>query len=476
MQNSKLYSILEYFDKYEQNRLRKFITSPYFNKNEAIIKLFDSLIAHVNAKKPEEIEKEILWEQIYKNAEYDDVLFRKNCSDLLKLVEAFLTQQVFDKDHIGKTNYLFKAISKKKIEKLFNSTTLKSQRHTKNQILRDSDFYLKQYQLEKSYYEITQNNIRRSKKSNVENILSNLDKFFFAEKLRWYTSVLTQQYLISHEYKLLFVDEILEYLETNKFSDTPAVEIYFQIYLTLKEPENESHYYKLKSLLSENGLRFNKDEAKSIYYSAINYCIRKSNIEGKKNFLVELLDIYKDLINKEILIDDVEGLSPWDFKNVITCATSTGEFEWAEKFIKKYGKLIPSQFRENAISFNTAQLFFYQKKYRELISLLQKVEYEDFSYNLNSKLFLLMTYYELDEIEPLYSLLDSFRSYLNRHKDFPKERRELYGNLIKFTKKLTKINYGSKKDIEKIKKEIDNTERVASVKWLKEKIDELEKR
>ena len=58
MHNSKIYSILEHFDKYEQNRLRKYINSPYFNKNQALIQLFEIFIDHINSEKTAELEKE----------------------------------------------------------------------------------------------------------------------------------------------------------------------------------------------------------------------------------------------------------------------------------------------------------------------------------------------------------------------------------------------------------------------------------
>jgi len=86
-----------------------------------------------------------------------------------------------------------------------------------------------------------------------------------------------------------------------------------------------------------------------------------------------------------------------------------------------------------------------------------------------------MTYFETDEIEPLYSLMDSFRAYLNRHKNFPASRRNPYARLIRFTKKLTKIMPGNKKEVQKLKDEIECTEgEISSITWLKEKIAELE--
>lgn len=475
MQNSKLYSILEEFDKYEQNRLRKFLSSPYFNRNEALIRLFDLLVAHINAKIKAPIEKEEVWQKLYGNINYDDVLFRKNCSDLLGLVESYLAQEVYAENPLYQATFLIEAVGRKKMEKLFNSTMKTARRLSDLVPFRSSEYYLSQFQIEKSFYEMSQVELNRSEVSNVETILNNLDSFYFAEKMRWFTSVLTQKFLTSHEYKLLFINEIIDHLKKVELINSPVIAIYFQIYLTIAEAQEEAHYFKLKDLLNVNGLKFPKSEAKNMYYSAINYCIRKRNIEGKTSFLRELLDLYKDLLAKEIIID-ADGLSPWDFKNIVTCGTSIGEFVWTEKFISEYGKLIPLQYRENAISFNQAKLFFFQKRYNEMISLLQTVEYEDFSYNLDSKMFLLMTYFEIDAIEPLFSLLDSFRAYLNRHKDIPSSRRVSYSNLIRFTKQLTKITPGDKKAIEKLKKEIAEAEPkgIASLTWLREKIAELE--
>ena len=108
---------------------------------------------------------------------------------------------------------------------------------------------------------------------------------------------------------------------------------------------------------------------------------------------------------------------------------------------------------------------------------LREVEYEDFSYNLGSKSMLIPTYYELDEIEPLYSLLDSFRTYLSRHKEeMPTLRYNNYINLISFTRKLIKIIPGDKKAVQKFKDEMDKASGIMNEEWLREKIAELEKK
>jgi hypothetical protein len=381
-----------------------------------------------------------------------------------------LAQQVFEENPIYKANFLVEAVGKRRMSKLFKSSMRSARRFSELQPYKNSEFYLSQHILEKNYYEMTQHELNRSAKSNVEKILENLDKFYLSEKVRWYTSILTQQFLVSHEYNLLFIDEIIAYLSKMDFEDTPVIAIYHTVFLTIKEPDKDEHYFKLKLLLEEHGLKFPISEIKPIYYSAINFCIRK--MLNDKKFMNELLLLYKDLLKKEILYIE-DGLSPWDFKNIITVALRLGELEWTEMFIDKYSKFIPEAYRQNAVTFNLAQLYFYQKKYGDLIALLKTVEYEDFSYNLNAKGYLLFTYYEMDEQEPLYSLFESFRTYLNRHKNYPLHRREMYSNLIKYTKKLMGLRVGDKKSLEKLKKDVLETKNLSGKEWLLEKIEEL---
>lgn len=472
MHNSKLYSILEHFDKYEQNRCRKYIQSPYFNKNEALCDLFELLVKHINSSKKNEIPKEKIWKTIAPGQPYNDVRFRKHFSDLLKLIEGFLAQQVYEDNPLHQATYLIEAVGKKKMDKLYNSAMKSARRLSNQQPHQPASYYYYQYEIEKNFYDLTEFETRRADRTNMEEIANNLDSFYLAEKLRIYCAVLTQQYFVSQEYELLFIEEIISHIKKYNYEDIPPISLYYQVYLTTIDNENLDHYYKLKSLLDVHSLKFPKQEALTIYYTAINYCIRKIN-SGNQKFLEELFKVYNDLINKEIIFINDE-LSPWTFKNIAVLALRLGKFEWTEQFIYNYNEKLPETFRENAVTFSLAQLYFYQKKHEKVIQLLQEIEYEDVTYNLDSKAMLLATYYETNELEPLYSLFESFRVFLNRHKSIPEKRRTGYKNLIKYTKRLTKILPGDEKALKKIKEEIETNNLIASVRWLKEKITELE--
>jgi hypothetical protein len=472
MQNSKVYSILQYFDKYQQNSLRKYIVSPYFNKHEVLIQLFEIFIQHINENSESSLEKEGIWANLIPDMAFDDVRFRKLSSDLLKLVESYLAQQVYEENPLHQATYLIEAVGNYNMEKLYKSSMRTARRLSKQQLFKPANYYFYQYQIERNFYDIQNSELRRESITNYEAIISNLDSFFLAEKLRWYSSMLSRLKVVNYEYNLLFIDEIIDHLKKHNYDEIPAVAIYYQIYLTQNDAENESHYFKLKDLIEKHSLLFPINEANEIYSHAINYCISKIN-QGRDMFLIEFLEVNEDLLRKNILIDD--ELSPWKFQNIVVVALRVGKYEWTENFINTYKDKIPEAYRENAVTFNIARLYFFQKKFENVISLLHAVEYEDVSYNLGSKGLLLQAYYEMDEIEPLYSLMDAFRTYLNRHKDIPQKRRKNYFNLISFIKKMSNTIPGDKEAVKKLKTNFEKLDGIAASKsWVLEKIAELE--
>ena len=121
-----------------------------------------------------------------------------------------------------------------------------------------------------------------------------------------------------------------------------------------------------------------------------------------------------------------------------------------------------------------AQLYFYQKRYDKVLEQLRFVEYDDISYNLNSKAMLIATYYELDELDLLDSHLDTFNTFIKRRRDLTEGRKAPYKALIRFTKKMTRLIPKDTKAIDKLRAEIKAHPNIANVAWLLEKIKELE--
>lgn len=120
------------------------------------------------------------------------------------------------------------------------------------------------------------------------------------------------------------------------------------------------------------------------------------------------------------------------------------------------------------------------RDYKGAIRLLQNVVFTDVFYHLGAKLMLLKMYYETEQTEPFYSLIDAFNIYLYRNKGISIYQRKSYLNLIRFTKKLfdLKINppvsQKFKERIVAIEKRIKSNQNIVSLVWLNERMGELE--
>ncbi|MDX1477740.1 MAG: hypothetical protein R3301_08515 [Saprospiraceae bacterium] len=471
IQDTKLFSVLASFNAYEFNRLRRFIGSPYFNRNEQVIALFDAIEPVLRQEHDGPVARDAIWSQIWPDDPYNDLKFRKLCSSLLKQVERFLAQEAFEENTLHRADYLLQAINQKKLEPLYNSSIRTAQRLSDQYYFRPASYYYHQYAYEREIYSLSDLQIERSKVSNVEQIAQHLDTFYLAEKLRYYCDVISRSQIIAHEYDLLFMQEIIDHVRNGDYDDVVPINLYYQIYLTHDEPDQLEHYEKLKKLINAYVQQLPQLEAREVIDAALNYCIQKIN-RGHTSFIREIFEVYQEALSKELLY--VNGhLDPWNFRNIIVSGLRLGEYDWVENFIHQYAQHIDVKYRDNAVSFNLANLYFYRKEYDKVIEQLREVEYEDPSYNLNSKTMLMFTYYETDEIDPLLSLLSSFAVYLRRNKQIPQSRKTHYLNLIKLMRALVRIPVSDKEALERLEVKINETEGVVNKNWLLEKINEL---
>jgi hypothetical protein len=473
MRDSKLYRALTKLSGHELNRLHRLIISPYFNRNEAIINLFEWIKEDLQNPIVQPPTKVSLWHICYGEEEYNDGRFRKLQSDLLKLIEQYYAQQAYESNPIHQAKYLMETIIERDLESLQTSAIKTAGKLAEVQPYISASYYFFKYEIERNIYLLTRNETERSSKSNLENIVKNLDKFYLAEKLRYSSFILTHQHFAAVNYKMLFTDDIIEHVKNNDYSDVPPILIYYQILLSYKEPGNKNHYEVLKGYLKNYIHLFPEGEAREILDAVLNYGIIRMNA-GEEIYVREVFDMYKQSLDNKLLL--VKGqIDPFSFKNIVTAGLRLKEFDWVEEFINKYSQSLDDKFRENAVTFNYAQYYFYKKEYQKVIEQLSKVEYEDFTYSLNSKTLLMASYYELDEMEALNSFLDTFRLYIDRNKKLTQGKGKHYKNTIAIVRKLAKIVPGNIKEINKLEQEVLSAQGVVSKNWILEKLANLNK-
>lgn len=473
MRDSKVYLVLQKLSNRERGKFLKYIQSPYFNKNQPLVELFQIINKDLSSSTRKTYTKEQIWKKLQAKHTYDDVRFRKYLSDLLKHVENFIALEVFEKKEFQKTNFLLEAIVDRKMENLY--TTIKKNTNTiaKSSKVQNADYYLHAYQAYKLLHDIETDAQQKKKISTNFTYLSKaLDIFYFSEKLRLaYDAEVWKRIDGKLDADLTHIELISSIIEKDKPLDAPPIAIYYAMYLLNKHPENDQYYFEFKAQLDNLIHFFPFHEAFPIYTAGINFCIRKINT-GDPNYQEELYSLYVGYVRS--IVEDSGELSQWTFNNTVTIALRSGKYDWVKDFIVDYGKYIKEKHRENAVTYNTASYHFYLKNYDEVIKVLRNIEYDDVYYNINSKTILLMTYFEADEYEPLSFLLESFRAYLNRNKNIPESKKILTKKLIKHTKKLVNLPPSNREALGKLKQEILDTKQLPLKTWLLEKIAELE--
>lgn len=468
---NKTWHVLRHFDPTQRRRLMKFMASPYFNQSKTLTHLCELLSRHIEKGKPG-FDRRQVWEKLFAGEPYDDVNFRKYCSDLLKLLEVYMAQETLTQDDVLRQIYTLEYVVNRKVEPLYTST-LRDLKADMGKIPYQSvDYFRKQYDIDRHYYQMMDFDQKVSTRANIEEISHNLDLYYWVQKLKLYIAALSQRKTGNIEYRIDFIEEMLQYLQSHPVEETPELALYYYSYLTLQYPDNTEYYFQMRLLLEQFGGLMPQKESIELYDAALHYCIGRGN-RGDRNFLHEYFDLFDDAMHKGVFI--VSGqIALWRFNNIVGAALSLNKLEWAENFVESNKDLIPADTRENTYTFNLARVYRFQGKYEEVLELLRNVEYEDIGYNLISKMMLTITYYELDSFDTLASFLEAFRVFLNRQKTLPQARRKSYLNLIKFVRRLTRIPPGDKAAVSQLRQDLLR-EKASTVnhEWLLEKIDAL---
>ena len=456
---------------YELNRFVKYVNSPLFNEDEKLKTFTAGILPFLKTNTLAEAKEKEIWKEVFGNAKYNRSKFTRLLSDTVKKIEHFLVIDRFQQNKGLQNAWQLEIMNERKLDKHvpeLMSFSLKKHVQTAH---RDADFYFTGFLLQQQQNLFLENKELRSAEKNLEQVIESLDTYYLIQKLKYCAAMLHYKNFLTVEGEVPLLNEILKYLGSGMFETVPAIEIYRRIILSYTDEDGGPHFAKLKELIVAHQELFVLDEVKNMYVFAMNYCIIRIN-DGKSEYLKEILYLYKQALENNVLLNDGQ-LSQWDYKNIVTTALRVKDFKWAEKFLNDYKPKLPKEDRTNAYTFNLARYYFFIKKYDRVLQLLQEVKYNDIFYQLDSKITLLKTYYELGEWQPLYSLKDSFRILLRRKRLITPQQQANYNNLVKFAIRLFKTDTKEKVKLKALKAEITLATNVADKSWLMEKVNEL---
>jgi hypothetical protein len=483
MKNARLLRQLCHLTPGEIRRFVHFVESPHFNQNTRLVRLAQYLHRAYPTFPDPMVHKQVLFEVAFgTQAPFEEQPVHDQLSQLLRLLEQFLAQLDFEQDEMAQQRHLLRGLQQRHLLDHFERIQRKALATEAEEVAWNEGQYYHQFEVHK----LTEWAIRQSKTRQGNNALAeaarNLDVFYLAARLRLSCELINRRHVINADHDADLGDYLIEFLqeEGSAYLNRPAVAIYYRIYLTLTEPQDETHYRELVALLSRHGSDFPRSEAYQMYALAQNYCIRRSN-EGKLEYLQELFRLYQQLLDTEILLDG-GTLAHEHYKNIATVGRRLREFDWLKEFLEKYKTKLHPDYQENAYIYNMAAYHFEQQHYHEAMKLLIQVEFTDVFYHLSAKGMLLQIYYEMKDEDALKYHMQAFRAFLKRHKQLPKQRVQREINLMRLLKKtyqlwkrqafLTPEEKAAR--LSALKEQIDHTEGISHAAWLRAKVHELE--
>ncbi|MFN7116562.1 MAG: hypothetical protein ACK4TA_07150 [Saprospiraceae bacterium] len=469
MQNSHLIVVLKTFSKKELRDLEKWLESPSHNQRQDVLSLFQYLATNDALDSEKHLKKEKIYGKIFPREPFDDAKLRQTIHFLFKAVEEFLIYQKMQEDVTQSQLTLASIYRQRKLDKAFKKSVRIVEELQTKLPYRNQQYLHSEYLLQQEKYLFLEGK-ERTIKMNLQEVSDALDASFIADKLRQSCNMLAHQMLYKASYNMGLLEAVLHYIEDNQLTDNPAIGFYYYIYKTLTEEDNATHFEALNEQIQVASHLFPQEEMRGIYLHAINYCIVRLN-SGQEAYFRKAFELYKKGIEEKILLTN-NTIDPYLFRNVTAVGLKLKEFTWVDFFIHNYKDYLVEEHRENFFKFNLARLRVEQNNYDSAIQLLAATDFDDVLIHLSAKTMLLKIYYELEEIDALESLLESMRTYLNR-KELVGSYRPIYQNIIRYTKKLVRLNPYDKARKEKLRQEILNVNPLPERPWLLKQLDKI---
>jgi len=476
MKDYKLIRVLRSFSEKDLEKLKFFLCSPYFDTKDEIEGFL--LLIIENLDESSKTFEEIWNQRIDKN--FSEERLRKKLHGCLLTVEKFLAAENFFNSPLKTSKSILHAVVDKNIDDLIS----KSLKNLENEL--DAfeqltfEYYSNRFELYNVYYNLSgfDRKIAIKKNRDTSEFLQKADRIlneiFLSEKLRLAHLLNNDNSVSNKTDKLTFMDEVVDFAKrTTRKGSKPF--FYVQLYELNKSTNALEDIEILHNYISKKRRLFGKVEFRSILFTLLNEAIRTLN-QGNKAINKTIFALYRTGLKNDSFLFNQE-LLPDTFRNIVISACRIKHFDWALEFIEQNRNKLNSKYRDTAVAFNKARVYRNMGHYDKVIEQLMYVEYADLAYNLNSKLMLLISYFELGEIEALDSLIKSFNVFLRRKKAISESRKSSFKNFNSTLQDIVRAKERRDKvKLKSIRQRLESKMIAPNKSWLLEKVEELEKK
>lgn len=448
----------------------EFLRSPYFNKTQALVTLYNYLQKIFPYFEKTDIS--YLSQLIYGSTKKQNKV-RSLISEFCKMIEKFFTQITLEENELYMSNSLLKYYSENNLAKNFEALQKKLTNALPKDFDRDENFYTNNamFELSKFHFKLERNEEKLP--DDIQRVSDNIDLNFVTTKLKMlHFLYYYKKSNVKSEADLYFSKEILEYIEVHSKllkKEHPIIYLNFLVLMTIWKPDEEQYYFELKSFVFAKMENLSLGNAEYFISALMNYTLEKCN-EGNAKFQQERFEIYR-LTEKNFIFKKLPFVNHIDFQNAISASIGVNNIKFAEKFLFDYkSKLIP-EFKKDTISLAKAQILFAQKSYDDALNIINKIDYLNSIFYLKSKILQSKIYYMQKEMSAQYYLIDSVKHYLKRNESkISKKSYQLYWKYFIYLQKMVNPNNNTKSKLLELRYDLEQENNIASKEWLLENL------
>ncbi len=438
---SNVVDLLNSFTAKELERFMGFVAAPCFNTDKRTVMLLDLLQKHIIHKRPYTEafqfnffkavfpEKKTLTEELGRQ---EIVLLNAKMSLLYKKIKQFICIEELENDSVCQATLLYKGLLKRKQYKHMERELNKDQKTLSRTQEKGMTYYncavkVEEYLLQYYY----QHNLI-FQKDNLHAINACLDIRYVLDKLRLELTALSLSRIsAAKSYDLKIQETISAAIALPHCEENPLVQIY-QLTNQLMTSDEAENYHALLDMLEQYNSIIPKSMLNDFYVVAVNFCTQQIR-RGVLKYNKILSDLYRVLDAKNLLLE-ADHMPLDKLRNIVILSCQVQEFNWAEHIIEKYRLNLNKDFRESACSFNYGVVAFYKHDYKSAISNFIRVEKTILTYDINTRVLLLKSHFELDGDydERTMRIFRSAEQYFRQNKSLsaqhPMEKRSILVN------------------------------------------------
>ncbi len=479
MTNSKLIALIFSLSPLEFKEFGRYLKTPFFNRDKKVIALYNFIRKQESNIKSDrhrvkKFEKELVFKKVFSNETYTPRKMRDIMSDLTLHLEDYIVWKLTKEKSYERQQHLINYTKEKNLEKfLFQYSNEELKKIDAEPIISAENHYKKFTLLKDLFYHSSNLKLKTSNKDSLLEIMEQLDISYLISKLYYAGTIYNRKFLMNETFDSIFLlESITKEIHNLSLKGQEKIELYFKNFILLKTNEIK-YYYEVKSILFRKANEISRKEQQTILSLLYNlsYIRRK---ELKTDYKEEGFTLLKFGIENGVFEEN--GILPQQYYTItVYAACQAKNYAWVKTFIDQYTDKLQSKFKESARGIALAYLYFGLKQFEDVIGVLTTISFEDLSYKVRTKCFIIRSYYELfikGKDYPIYNACEAFRIFLRRENSYSDSLKKEYNLFIIYVKRLSKT-YEEKGNGMDILEALQKEGNLSFKDWLIEKAEEL---